>query len=49
MDPSDYNGAINFNRSLQQYVEVPHAPSLGVNLANHFSVTAWFRSARRFP
>jgi len=47
--PSDYNGAINFNRSLQQYVEVPHAPSLGVNLANHFSVTAWFRSRAPLP
>jgi hypothetical protein len=42
--PSDFNGALDFNRSLSQYVDVPHSASIGANLANRFSVTAWIRS-----
>ena len=35
-------GAISFNGS--NYVEVPHDPSIGVDLVNGFSVSAWFNS-----
>lgn len=41
---SDYNGALDFNRSISNYVDVPHSASIGANLANGFSVTAWIRS-----
>jgi hypothetical protein len=42
--PSDYNGALDFNRAISNYVDVPHSASIGANLANSFSVTAWIRS-----
>ena len=35
-------GAISFNGS--NYVEVPHDPSIGADLINGFSVSAWFNS-----
>jgi hypothetical protein len=43
--PSDYGNALAFNRALSNYVDVPHAASLGANLANRFSVAAWIRSS----
>jgi len=42
--PSDYNGALDFNRAISNYVDVPHSASIGANLANGFSVAAWIRS-----
>ena len=42
--PSDYNGALDFNRAISNYVDVPHSASIGANLANRFSVAAWIRS-----
>ena len=41
---SDYNGALDFNRAISNYVDVPHSASIGANLANSFSVAAWIRS-----
>ena len=35
-------GAISFNGS--NYIEVPHDPSIGADLINGFSVSAWFNS-----
>ena len=35
-------GAISFNGS--NYIEVPHDPSIGADLVNGFSVSAWFSS-----
>ncbi|MBI5388149.1 MAG: immunoglobulin domain-containing protein [Verrucomicrobia bacterium] len=43
--PSDLNGALAFNRAISNYVDVPHSASIGANLANRFSVAAWFRSS----
>lgn len=37
-----HGGAISFNGA--NYVEVPDAPSIGADLVNGFSVSAWFRS-----
>ena len=42
--PSDYIGALDFNRAISNYVDVPHSASIGANLANRFSVAVWIRS-----